>query len=152
VFWGTAAVPALTATAGAAYLTTRLPADTQVVIVGLDSAGDDADLTGLTLGLSGATRAAGADAAPARPSVVVTDARTFLLYAIAPDANATGVEVTVASDSRWRLAAVLGGPSDLATTAERLAGSGAAALAAPLVRDPTGSARVMWRTPATEVT
>jgi hypothetical protein len=146
----TATVPALTATAGAAYLTTRLPLDTQIVIVGLDPAGDDTDLTGLTLGISGAARAAGADGQPAPPSVVVCDARTFLLYAITPDADATGVEVTVASDVRWRLSAVLGGPADIATTAQGLAASGAAALAAPLVRDPTGSARVTWQTPSTE--
>jgi large repetitive protein len=132
-------------------VTTRLPADTKVVVLGLDPAADDTDLTGLTLGLSGAARAAGADGQPAAPSVVVSDARAFLLYAVTPDANATAVEVTVASDARWRLAAVLGGPADVATTAQRLAASGAAALAAPLVRDPTGSARVMWRTPTTEV-
>jgi hypothetical protein len=147
----TATVSALTATAGGAYLTTRLPADTLVVIVGLDPVGDDPDLTGLTLGVSGAARALGADGELAPPSVVVADARTFLLYALTPDANATGIEVTVASDARWQLAAMLGGQSDLATTAERLAASGAAALAAPLVRDPTGSARVMWRMPTTEV-
>jgi hypothetical protein len=147
----TATVPALSAMAGAAYATTRLPGQSQVVVVGLDPAGDDSELTGLTFGLSGAARAAGSDGQAVAPAVVVCDARTYLLYAIVPDANAPAIEVTVATDARWRLAAVLGGPADVATTASQLAAQGAAAVTAPLVRDLTGSARVIWRTPATEV-
>ena len=147
----TATVPALSAIAAAAYVSTTLPADTQVVIVGLDPAGDDTDLTGLTLGVSGAARTASADGQPVAPTVVVSGARTFLLYAVSPDAQAALVEVTVASDARWRLAAVLGGPADVATTASQLGAQGAAALAAALVRDPTGSARVTWGTPTAEV-
>jgi large repetitive protein len=150
-----ATVAAAGAIGGAGFVSTRLPLSTRVVVVGLDPSGDDRELTGLTLGLDGAARARGADGRPLAPTVVAAESRTYLLYAVAPDpASATAnapvpaVEVTVGTDASWRLAGVLGGPGDVAGTAAQLAAHGAAALAAPLIRAPCGSARVAWDVPA----
>jgi large repetitive protein len=140
-----ATVPAAAAVQDSGFVTTLLPADTRTVVVSVDPAGDDRDLTGLTLGLDGAARAAGADGTPTPPTVVTAGARMHLLYPVVPSA---GVEVTVGTDARWRLAGVLGGPADVATSAAQLAAQGAAAAVAPLVRAPAGSARVMWSIPS----
>ncbi len=91
---------------------------------------------------------------PVPPTVVTAGARMHLLYPVVPSGPGgpagapAGVEVTVGSDASWRLAGVLGGPADVATTAARLAAQGAAAVAAPLVRAPAGSARVIWSIPS----
>ena len=148
-----ATVPAAGAVADGGFVTTLLPADTQVIVVSVDPAGADRDLTGLTLGLDGAARATAADGMPVPPTVVTAGARMHLLYPVVPSAPGgpagapAGVEVTVGADASWRLAGVLGGPADVATTAARLAAQGAAAVAAPLVRAPAGSARVIWSIP-----
>lgn len=145
-----ASVPAAGAVAGPAFTTTQLPADTAVVVVCLEPTGDDRDLTGLTLGLDGASRATGADGAAVPPTLVTAGARMHLLYTItAADAASPlpGVEVTVGTDARWGLVGVLGGPADVATTAIQLGAHGAAAVAAPLIRAPTGSAQVAWSVP-----
>jgi hypothetical protein len=149
----TATVPAATAAAGAGFITTRLPADTQVVVVTVDPAGDDRDLNGLTLGLDGAARQAGPDGAPLPPTVVAAGARMHLLYGVVPATApaaagaAPAIEVTVGTSANWRLTGVLGGSADPATTAARIAAQGAAAIAAPLLRAPTGSAAVSWHIP-----
>jgi hypothetical protein len=157
---GPAAVSAATVAAagaigGAGFVSTRLPASTRVVVVGLDPSGDDHELTGLTLGLDGAARVTGADGQPLAPTVVAAESRTYILYAVEPEpASATAnapvpaVEVTVGTDANWRLASLLGGPGDVAGTAAQLAAHGAAALAAPLICAPCGSARVAWSVPA----
>jgi hypothetical protein len=141
-----ATVPAATAV-GAGFVTTRLPADTRVIVVSVDPAGDDRDLTGLTLGLQGAARLTGPDGAQAAPTAVTAGARMHLVYDVVPAAPPTAVEVTVGTSASWRLTGVLGGPADAATTAARIAARGAAAVAAPLLRAPTGSARVSWYVP-----
>jgi hypothetical protein len=150
----TATVPAATAAAAAGFVTTRLPADTQVIVVSVDPAGEDRDLTGLTLGLQGAARLTGPDGEPVAPTVVTAGARMHLLYGVVPAAPAASagaapaaVEVTVGTSASWRLTGVLGGPADVATTAARIAAQGAAAVVAPLLRAPTGSARVSWHVP-----
>jgi len=154
----TATVQAGVAVADAGFVTTRLPADSAVVVVSVDPAGDDRDLAGLTLGLDGASRPTGPDGAPLPPTVVTAGARMHLVYAVVPApppaaANALppAVEVTVGTSASWRLTGVLGGPADAATTAARIAAQGTAAAAAPLLRAPTGSATVSWHIPA-EVT
>jgi hypothetical protein len=153
-------VPAVGAVTGTGFVTTRLPADIRVVVVSVDPTGDDRDLTGLTLGLDGASRAMGPDGAAVPPTVVTAGARMHLLYAIDPAASVgaglagsktagpAGVEVTVGTDVSWRLAGVLGGSADVATVAAQLAAQGAAAAAAALVRAPVGSARVAWNVPS----
>ena len=149
----TATVQAATAAAGAGFVTTRLPADTQVVVVSVDPAGDDHDLTGLTLGLDGAARQTGPDGAASPPTVVTAGARMHVVYAVVPvvptvgSAAPSAVEVTVGTSVNWRLTGVLGGPADPATTAARIAAQGPAAVAAPLLRAPTGSAMVSWHVP-----
>jgi hypothetical protein len=152
-----ATVPAGQAAAAPGFTTTRLPADTSVVVVSVDPAGDDHDLTGLTLGLAGANRATGADGAPVPPAVVTAGARMHLIYQVSPADPATGaaappaVEVTVGTTAAWRLSGVLGGTAGAAGTvaqiAAQIAARGAAATAAPLLRAPTGSATVSWHAP-----
>lgn len=142
-----AMVPAAAAVAGSRFTTTRLPADMRVLVIGLDPLGDARDLSGLTLGLDGATRATGVDGAPAAPTVVSAGTRTYLIYAIVPAATTGAVEVTVGTGPSWQLVGVLGAAGDVASTATQLAARGAAALAAPLIRAPVGSARVSWNVP-----
>jgi len=150
----TATVQAGVAVADAGFVTTRLPADSAVVVVSVDPAGDDRDLAGLTLGLDGASRPTGPDGAPLPPTVVTAGARMHLVYAVVPAPPAAAgalppaVEVTVGTSASWRLTGVLGGPADAATTAARIAAQGTAAAAAPLLRAPTGSATVSWHIPA----
>ena len=55
--------------AAAPVVRTVLPAGTSVVVVSLDTA-QAADPSGLTIGIDGASRAAGPDGAPAPPVVV----------------------------------------------------------------------------------
>lgn len=140
-------IGAAAAQAGAVW--TTLPATTTVVVVSLDAA-DEADLSSLALGLSGAVRVAGADGNALPPTLVTAGGRGHLLYAIAPDPAAPppgSVTVSVVTGSDWRLAGVLGGTSDVATIAARIAAAGAAACTAPLIQGATGSATVTW-TPA----
>jgi hypothetical protein len=143
----TATVPAATAAAAAGFVTTRLPADTQVIVVSVDPVADDRDLTGLTLGLQGAARLTGPDGTLAAPTLVTAGARMHLVYGVVP-AEQAAVEVTVGTSANWRLTGVLGGPADAATTAAWIAAQGTAAVAAPLLRAPTGSARISWHVPA----
>ena len=143
----TATVPAAAAAAAAKFVTTRLPSDTAVVVVCADQDGGDSGLAGLTLGLAGAIRrpAPGSqDGGAAPPVLVAAGDRAYLLYDVVPTVKDPAVEVSVGTSAGWRLAGVLGGPGDAATTAAQLAAHGAAALAAPLLRAPTGSATVTW--------
>ena len=81
-----ATVPAAGAVADGGFVTTLLPADTQVIVVSVDPAGADRDLTGLTLGLDGAARGTAADGTPVPPAVVTAGARMHLLYPVVPSA------------------------------------------------------------------
>jgi hypothetical protein len=143
-----ASVPTAGAVGSGGFVSTRLPADAGVVVVIVDPVGDDRDLTGLTLGLDGATRAISPDGAAVPPAVVASGPRMCLLYGITPAEGVPAVEVTVGASARWRLAGVLGAPGDVATTAAQLAGSGPANAAAPQIRSPIGSATVSWNVPA----
>jgi large repetitive protein len=141
-----AVAPIAAAAASAGAVWTTLPAGTTVVVISLDATAD-ADLSSLSLGLSGAVRSADANGDPIPPTLVTAAGRGHLVYAVSPDqagGPAAGVVVSVITGSEWRLAGVLGGTSDVATIAARLAASGAAGCVAPLIQGPTGSAAVSW--------
>jgi len=133
--------------AAAPAVRTVLPAGTSVVVISLDTT-QAADLSGLTIGLDGATRAAGPDGTPAPPVLVTARGRSHLLYDLVSGLQATGpVTVSVGTSPDWRLAGVMGGPGTAGSTAPLLAAGGAAGLLAPLLRAPTGSAQVSWTPP-----
>ena len=95
-----ASVPAARAVASGGFVSTRLPADARVVVVIVDPVGDDRDLTGLTLGLDGATRATSPDGAAVPPTVVASGPRMCLLYGITPAKGALAVEVTAGASAQ----------------------------------------------------
>jgi hypothetical protein len=137
--------------AAAPVIRTVLPAGTSVVVVSLDTT-EAADLSDLTVGIDGAARTStGTPGAVAAPVVVAARGRTHLLYDLAGGAPAAGqpgpVTVSVGTSPSWRLAGVMGGVGTAATTAPLLAASGAAHLLAPLLRAPTGSAKLNWSAP-----
>lgn len=140
-----AVIPVSAAAASAGAVWTTLPPATTVVVVSLDAA-DEADLSTLALGLSGAVRTADANGSELPPTLVTAGGRGHLLFAVSPDPTAppSSVVVSVATGSGWRLAGVLGGTSDVATIAARIAASGTADCVAPLIQEPTGSATVAW--------
>ena len=126
-------------------ISTTLPQATSVVVISLDTA-DAADLSGLTIGIAGGSRATGADGTPTPPQIVSARGRSHLVYDVSPDAVArnSSLVVTVGSDPTWRVVGVMGGPGTAASTASLLAATGAAHLLAPLLHAPTGSAQVRW--------
>jgi hypothetical protein len=136
--------------AAAPVVRTVLPAGTSVVVVSLDTA-QAADPSGLTIGIDGASRAAGPDGALTPPVVVAARGRSHLLYdlvAETPGAGSPGpVTVSIGTSPSWRLAGVMGGTGSAASTAPLLAASGAADLLAPLLHAPAGSAQVSWTAP-----
>ena len=137
-------IAAAAASAGAVW--TTLPAGTTVVAISVDTTAD-ADLSSLSLGLSGAVRSTDASGDPIPPTLVTAGGRGHLVYALSPDqagASAASIVVSVVTGSQWRLAGVLGGTSDVATVAAALAASGAAGCVAPLIQGATGSAAVSW--------
>jgi large repetitive protein len=140
-----AVIPVSAAAASAGAVWTTLPPATTVVVVSLDAA-DKADLSTLALGLSGAVRTADANGSELPPTLVTAGGRGHLLFAVSPDPTAppSSVVVSVATGTGWRLAGVLGGTSDVATIAARIAASGTADCVAPLIQEPTGSATVAW--------
>ena len=133
-------------------IATTLPPGTSVVVVSLDTA-DAADLTGLTVGIAGGSRPAGADGNPTPPQIVSVRGRSHLVYDVSPDAVArnSSLVITVGSDPSWRVVGVMGGAGTAASTASLLAATGAAHLLAPLLHAPTGSAQVRWVGPAGEI-
>jgi hypothetical protein len=136
--WASVAGPAARAIA----VTTTLAAATTVVVVSID-AGAGAELTGLSLGLDGATRPTLADGSTAAPTLVAAGGRSHLVYDVVP-AGTGPVVVSVGTGPAWRLAGVLGGPAGAAVTAARLAAGGAGTVAQPLVQGPTGQATIQW--------
>ena len=136
--------------AAAPVVRTVLPAGTSVVVVSLDTA-QAADPSGLTIGIDGASRAAGPDGAPAPPVVVAARGRAHLLYDLAAQAPGDGspgpVTVSIGTSPNWRLAGVMGGTATAASTAPLLAASGAAHLLAPLLHAPAGAAQLSWTPP-----
>jgi len=136
--------------AAAPVIRTVLPAGTSVVVVSLDTT-EAADLSGLTIGIDGASRAAGSDGTFTPPVVVAARGRAHLLYDLAGETPGAGppgpVTVSVGTSPNWRLAGVMGGTGTAASTATLLAASGVAHLLAPLLRAPAGSAQVTWLAP-----
>lgn len=137
--------------AAAPVIRTVLPGGTSLVVVSLDTT-EEADLSGLTVGIDGASRPAAPDGAVAAPVVVSARGRAHLLYDVAPPAPGTGqpapVTVSVGTAPTWRLAGVLGGTGTAASTAPLLAAGGTAHLLAPLLQAPAGSAQLRWAMPA----
>jgi hypothetical protein len=129
---------------------TTLPPITSVIVVSLD-AGSAADLSGLTVGITGATRPLDGDGNPAPPIVVTAHGRTHLAYDVEPSANQQPVVVSIGTDSDWSLVGVMGGVTSAAAIANLLATGGAAGLLAPLLQAPTGQAQVRWSGSASEV-
>jgi hypothetical protein len=136
--------------AAAQVIRTALPAGTSVVVVSLDAA-EAADLSGLTIGIDGASRMTGPDGTPVPPVVVSARGRTHLVYDLVSNAvtnrSPGPVGVTIGTDPQWRVVGVMGGVGTAASTASLLAASGAAHLLAPLLRAPTGSAQLRWSGP-----
>jgi len=108
-------------------------------VVSLDTT-EAADLSGLTIGIDGASRAAGSDGTFTPPMVVAARGRAHLLYDLAAETPGAGppgpVTVSVGTSPNWRLAGVMGGTGTAASTATLLAASGVAHLLAPLLRAP----------------
>jgi hypothetical protein len=136
---------------------TLLPAATTVVVVSVDAV-PGAGVTGLTLGLDGASRAQVAAGTPTPPVVVSANGRTHLLYDVVPVVPAGGVaagaalapptvSVTVGTNPSWNVSGVMGGTTSAAALGIRLAATGAGDLLAPLVNAPTGSAQVRFAPP-----
>jgi hypothetical protein len=136
--------------ASASAVKTWLPSDTSTVVVSIDAT-EDADISALALGLTGAIRAAAADGGEQAPTVVTAGGRAHLLYAVEPDpasSAGTDIEVSVVTGNTWRLAGVLGGTADVAITATAIASQGASAVVAPMVQASTGNATVRWAAPS----
>ncbi len=133
---GAALVRAGEAVLGSGAVLTRLPAGLTAVLVALDTDGGvDVDLAGLVLGVEGATRVG-------EPLVVTASERTYAVFGLRPGRQA--VTVTVASDERWQLAAVVGSTATPAEFAARVTHAGVADLVADLVTGPLGASEVRW--------
>ncbi|MCX5262259.1 hypothetical protein OOK27_50450 [Streptomyces canus] len=144
---------------GTGVVETVLPADSRTLLIALDRiSGDTVD--GLVLGLAGLRRRTGPDGVLA-PVPVVQGRRTVLLYPVEADpdalvrvqdaAAAAGrtrpaetATVSIASDARWEVAAVVGGTDSADLIARDVIDSGVEGLVAPLVGGSIGSATVRW--------
>ena len=83
---------------------TTLPAGTTVVAISVNTTAD-ADLSSLSLGLSGAVRSTDASGDPIPPTLVTAGGRGHLVYALSPDqagASAASIVVSVVTGSQWR--------------------------------------------------
>jgi hypothetical protein len=110
------------------------------VIVALETAGDfDEALAALVLGVDGAERAA------SPPTVVVSGTRAHGLFPVTPIGRAGVISVTVAADTRWRLAAVAGTRTDAATLAPQLVEHGLEEIIGTEQVSVTGSSTVSYR-------
>jgi hypothetical protein len=132
---------------GVGLVETTLPPGVRTVVVALDRVAGGADaVDGLVVGFRGVRRRTGPDG-ELPPRVVAAGPRTLLLYAVEPetrdDVDAPG-SVSIASDERWELAAVVGGTQSAQHLAEELALGGVEAMLAPLVPSSVGAATVTW--------
>ena len=132
---------------GAGLVETRFAVPVDVVAVIID---DPAQVVGaderlLGLGLSGATRRAGANGSPVPATLIVTGGRTFRLFEVIADPadRVPGVTVTIASGPGWRLAGVVGATGPVADVAG-LARQGLDAAVAPLIAGVSGSITLGW--------
>ena len=100
------------ATAGSS-VTTHLPGDTTVVMVGLSAVDQTSSLEeafhSISLGLFGARRRRGSDTQPLPPLMVVSGDQVYGLFAVEPnDDGGPWVTVSIESDDRWSVTAVAG--------------------------------------------
>lgn len=136
----TSVVGAATAVAGASVVTTRLPVGTRTVIVALETDGDpDEALAALVLGIDGAERA------PSPPTVVVSGTRAHGLFPVTPVGRAPAITVTVATDPRWRLAAVAATQTDAATLVPQIVERGLEEIIGTEQVSATGSSKVSYK-------
>jgi hypothetical protein len=136
----TAVVRASEAVFGRASVTTRLPAGARTLLIVLETAEDPDDaLSGITLGLRGASRT------PAPPRVVVSGTRVHGLFDLRPETAARrGLEVTIASQERWRLAGVLAAAQGGEDTAYQLMTRGLEGIVAEQEASGTGTSELRW--------
>jgi hypothetical protein len=123
-----------------------VPVDVVAVIIDDPAQVVGADERLLGLGLSGATRRAGANGSPVPATLIVTGGRTFRLFEVIADPadRVPGVTVTIASGPGWRLAGVAGATGPVADVAGRLARQGLDAAVAPLIAGVSGSITLGW--------
>ncbi|MDH3295098.1 MAG: hypothetical protein OER95_12340, partial [Acidimicrobiia bacterium] len=98
---------------GGSSVTTHLPGDTTVVLVGLSTMDSTASpqeaFSSISLGLFGADRRVGPEARPLPPLMVVSGDQVFGIFAVAPnDDGGRWVTVSIESDERWSVTAVAG--------------------------------------------
>jgi hypothetical protein len=136
----TSVVAAATAVAGASAVTTRLPAGTRTLIIALETASDpDEALAALVLGIDGAQRTT------SPPAVVVSGTRAHGLFTVTPVGRGSAITVTVAADSRWRLAAVAGMQTDAATVTPLIVERGLEEIIGTEQVSVTGSSTVSYK-------
>jgi hypothetical protein len=140
-----AIVRAADATAGRAVVATRFAAPVTTVVIALETSAEiDELLAGLVMGLDGAHRADGVEVDPDPPALIVSGARAYAIFAVAPDTESQAVTVTVASDERWQLAGVFAAPSPKDEVARGVRSEGLDRLIAPLVTSPLGRSTAKW--------
>ena len=141
---------ARTAIADASAITTRFAATVRTVVVVLTGASEP-NLDGLTLLLSGATRATDRNGAPRAPSVVMRGTECALVYEVIPERAATTVSVRVRPGGQWQLAGVLGSDVDANTIAQSIALRGVVACAGRLLMAADGRPIAVEWVPAKKV-
>jgi hypothetical protein len=142
-------VVAAEAVSGFSIATTRLPADVRSVAIVLEPSARVDDERGdvVELGLSGATRAAGAGGQPAPPLMVTAGSRRISVFAVEPAKGSRAVEVTVASGEHMYLGGVLGAHQSAESFAESLSQRDLSALIGRLAEPTPGKLNVRWRAP-----
>ena len=123
---------------------TRFVDPVTTIAIALDDPNADG-ARNLSLGLAGATRVLQADGSSAPPRAVVRANRTFLIYDVVPDGK-SAVTVTVASDTGWHLAGVLGGMASVDVVASLATGRGLDAMVRPVLPGVGGSRTLQWIT------
>lgn len=139
------------AAAAGSSVTTHLPGDTTVVLVGL-SATDQAStleeaFSSISLGLFGADRRTGGDGRPSAPIIVVSGDQVHGIFAVTPNpAGGPWVTVSIESDQRWSVTAVAGTTGQIESLADDLRDSGIDALFTDGA-DPAGRSKVRFVVP-----
>ena len=129
---------------GTSLVITRFVDPVTTIAIALDDPNADG-ARNLSLGLAGATRVLQADGSSAPPRAVVRANRTFLIYDVVPDGK-SAVTVTVASDTGWHLAGVLGGMASVDVVASLATGRGLDAMVRPVLPGVGGSRTLQWIT------
>jgi hypothetical protein len=139
--------------AGYGLVETTVPATARTIVVALDRGrGSDDDLNGIAIGLRALRRRTGPEG-ELPPRVVASGPRTVLLYPVEVDPRDEEAEpngppetatVSVASDERWEVAAVIASTLAPPRMAQEIASAGLEHLLAPLVPSSIGAATITW--------